>query len=136
MGSSVDAGLRQGLPVFDPERFDAQMVGDRRAQHTMASLFLRQADAMAAEFAADFTAGGPAFGDALHRLKNTAHFVAGGRLLAAVKRAEAGGQVAAPARREAAVAEIGREFASLREAIARWLRAQGEAAAAAASTRP
>lgn len=117
-------------PVFNAQQMAALTLNDARLQLALLSAFLRQLPGLQADLAAAADTDDTVFGELVHRLKGTAHFVAGERLLALLRDVEAGPLPASATARAQLARDIGEELAALGAAVAQALRAQPAAGAA------
>jgi hypothetical protein len=113
-----DDYFSEKLPVFRRTRFDELTFGDQGLQRTLTESFLRQSEHAGEEIRASSEAGPTQFGEMVHKLRSTAHFVAGERLAWMLKELEARRAAREPRARRAAAEAILRELDELRRVLA------------------
>jgi HPt (histidine-containing phosphotransfer) domain-containing protein len=111
------------LPVFNAPQLVQLTLADATLQVALLSAFQRQLPGLQAELAAVAEADEEVFGELVHRLKGTAHFVAGDRLLALLREIEERPAPSTPAQRHASARQVARELAALGLATRDALRA-------------
>jgi len=102
------------VPVFDPNQFNAVTLGDAQLQAQLLRSFMKEVPLLAEGLRHAQCADAETFADTVHRLRSSAHFVAGERLRHLLDRLEAAGTRGMKAcDRSNACARIARELDDL-----------------------
>jgi hypothetical protein len=105
-------------PVFNRQAFEQLTLHNEALQRQLVSAFLREVNAMRCDLTAAAVDGARSFGDAVHRVRNASHFVAGERLTRLVANLADHARLDDPHDREAAARQILSELSLLEIALA------------------